>query len=147
MQLHQLKPIHKNKQRKRVGRGGKRGTYSGRGMKGQKSRAGRRFKPVIRELIKKYPKLRGYRFNPIKPKPEVINLGVLDKQFKDKEKVNPKILVERKIIGKVKGKVPKVKILGQGALTKSLIVQGCQVSKIAKEKIIKAKGKVYELVK
>ena len=38
MQLHQLKPIHKKKKPKTRGRGGKRGTYSGRGMKGQKSR-------------------------------------------------------------------------------------------------------------
>jgi large subunit ribosomal protein L15 len=62
MQLHQLKPIHKLKKRKRVGRGGKKGTYSGRGIKGQKARAGRRLKPAIRELIKRYPKLRGYKF-------------------------------------------------------------------------------------
>lgn len=62
MQLHELKPKHKRKKRKRVGRGGKRGTYSGRGIKGQKARAGRRLKPVIRELIKRYPKLRGYKF-------------------------------------------------------------------------------------
>ena len=68
MQIHQLKPTHKNKPRKRIARGGKRGTYSGKGMKGQKSRAGRRFKPVIRELIKKYPKLRGYRFKSLKKK-------------------------------------------------------------------------------
>lgn len=59
MQIHQLKPIHKPKKKKRVGRGGKKGTYSGKGMKGQKSRAGKRFKPMIRELIKRYPKLKG----------------------------------------------------------------------------------------
>ena len=62
MQLHELKPIHKLKRKKRIGRGGKRGTYSGRGIKGQKARAGRRLKPVIRDLIKRYPKLRGYKF-------------------------------------------------------------------------------------
>jgi len=61
MQLHQLSPKHKSKKRKRVGRGGKRGTYCGRGMKGQKSRAGAKFVPIIRGLIKRYPKLRGYR--------------------------------------------------------------------------------------
>ena len=52
MQLHQLKPSHKRKRPKRIGRGGKRGTYSGRGVKGQRSRAGRKFKPAIRELMK-----------------------------------------------------------------------------------------------
>lgn len=41
MQLHELKPKHKAKKKKRVGRGGKRGTFSGRGVKGQKARAGR----------------------------------------------------------------------------------------------------------
>lgn len=66
MQLNDLKPIHKNKKRKRVGRGGKRGTYSGRGQKGQLSRAGRKLKPVIREIIKRYPKLRGYKFKSFK---------------------------------------------------------------------------------
>ena len=39
MQIHELKPNHKRKTGKRIGRGGKRGTYSGRGVKGQKSRA------------------------------------------------------------------------------------------------------------
>jgi large subunit ribosomal protein L15 len=62
MQLHEIKPTHKLKKRKRVGRGGKRGTYSGRGQKGQLSRAGRKLKPLIREIIKRYPKLRGYKF-------------------------------------------------------------------------------------
>lgn len=61
MQLHELKPIHKRKKAKRVGRGGKRGTYSGRGQKGQRARAGRKMKPVVREIIKRYPKLRGYK--------------------------------------------------------------------------------------
>lgn len=59
MQLHELQPKHKLKKQKRIGRGGKRGTYSGRGIKGQKSRAGRKLKPAIREFIKRYPKLRG----------------------------------------------------------------------------------------
>lgn len=68
MQLHELRPKHKIKKGKRIGRGGKRGTYSGRGMKGQKSRAGTRFEPIIRGLIKRYPKLRGYRFKSAKRK-------------------------------------------------------------------------------
>lgn len=62
MQLHELKPNHKLKKTKRVGRGGKRGTYSGHGIKGQKSRAGRKMQPIIRNIIKRYPKLRGHKF-------------------------------------------------------------------------------------
>jgi large subunit ribosomal protein L15 len=59
MQLHEIKPIHKLKKKKRIGRGGKRGTYCGKGIKGQTSRAGARIRPEIRDLIKKIPKKRG----------------------------------------------------------------------------------------
>jgi large subunit ribosomal protein L15 len=144
MQLHELKPIHKQKKAKRVGRGGKHGTYSGRGIKGQKARAGRRLKPLIRDLIKKYPKLRGYKFKSkiqsSKFKTTIVNLETLERQFKSGERINPKVLLEKKIIRRIKGRIPKVKILGKGELTKKLIIKGCQVSKIAKEKIEKAGG-------
>ena len=142
MQLHELKLIHKPKKRKRVGRGGKRGTYSGKGIKGQKSRAGRRLKPVIRDLIKRYPKLRGYKSKRRKSNLVVVNVEVLEKKFKSSEKVSPKLLLEKKIIRRMKGKAPRVKILGRGKLTKSLIIENCQVSKSAKEKIEKAGGKI-----
>lgn len=66
MQLHELQPLHENKKEKRVGRGGKRGTYSGRGVKGQKSRAGHSIRPAERDLIQQIPKLRGYANNPKK---------------------------------------------------------------------------------
>jgi len=62
MQLHQIKPLNKRKSKRRVGRGGKRGTYCGRGMKGQRARTGAKVRPEIRDLIKKIPKIRGYRF-------------------------------------------------------------------------------------
>jgi len=146
MQLYELRPIHKRKKRKRVGRGGKRGTYAGRGIKGQKARAGRRLKPIIRELIKRYPKLRGYRqkskIKNQKLKIVILNLEILEKKFEKGELVNPKILLERRIIAKIKGKIPKVKILGKGELTKALVIENCQVSKSAKEKIEKADGTV-----
>lgn len=137
MQLHQLKPKHKLKKKKRIGRGGKRGTYSGKGIKGQKSRAGRKFAPVIRELIKKYPKLRGYRFKGQDKNLAIVNIGDLDKKFKESEVVNPKALLERKLIRRIKGKTPKVKILGRGELKKKLIIENCELSKSAKEKIEK----------
>ncbi|MBI3335133.1 MAG: hypothetical protein HY001_01370 [Candidatus Portnoybacteria bacterium] len=59
MQLHQISPLHKPKRAKRIGRGGKRGTYSGRGVKGQKARAGGRIRPQLRDFMMKVPKLRG----------------------------------------------------------------------------------------
>lgn len=59
MQLHEIHPTHKLKGKKRIGRGGKRGTYSGKGIKGQNSRAGAKVRPEMRDVIKKTPKLRG----------------------------------------------------------------------------------------
>ncbi len=147
MQLHQLKPIHKLKKKKRIGRGGKRGTYSGRGIKGQKSRAGRKFAPVIRGLIKKYPKLRGYRFKAKEKNLAVLNLEILDKKFNDSELVTPKSLLEKKIIPKIKGKIPKVKILGKGKITKKLIIENCELSKNAMGKIEKAGGIIKSKIK
>ncbi len=62
MQLHQIQTGTRKKEKKRVGRGGKRGTYCGRGIKGQRARAGAKIRPALRDLIKKIPKIRGYRF-------------------------------------------------------------------------------------
>ena len=165
MQLHQfLKPIHKEKRPKRVGRGGKRGTHSGRGVKGQSSRAGRKMKPIIRELIKRYSKLRGYKFKRVNLKPAVVNIEILEKKFKSADVISPKVLLEKRIIRRILGRLPKVKILGRRRhppttpLTKklitratakggkeglpSLIIEGCQVSKSAREEIEKAGGAI-----
>jgi large subunit ribosomal protein L15 len=149
MQLHQLKPIHKQKKPKRIGRGGKKGKYSGRGIKGQRARAGRRLKPVIREIIKKYPKLRGYKFKSrvLNSKFQTVNLEVLEKKFKDGEIVSPQTLLEKKLVRRIKGRIPKVKILGRGGITKKLIIQNCQIAKSAKEKIEKAGGKLNSKIK
>ncbi len=142
MQLHELKPIHKLKKKKRIGRGGKKGTYSGRGMKGQKSRAGTNYEPIVRSMIKKYPKLKGYRFSANPNKAAVVNLGVLEKSFQENDSVNPQTLLEKKLIARAKGKTPAVKILGQGKLTKALHVENCQLSEAAKNDIIEVKGTV-----
>jgi len=142
MQLHELQPKHRRKSKKRVGRGGKRGTYSGKGIKGQKSRAGRKFQPLIRQVIKRYPKKRGYRFNPPSQKPAIINVGVLNDKFKKNDSINPKILLQKKLIRKIKGKIPQVKILGKGKTNKPLLIEGCQTSKTAKQKIEQAGGKL-----
>ncbi len=142
MQIHQLKPKHANRDKKRVGRGGKKGTYSGKGNKGQKSRAGRKMVPIIRELIKRYPKLRGYRSFVLEDYSVVVNLQTLEKTSKDGEIISPDNLIKKGIIRMIKGKRPKVKILGSGKLTKQLVVEGCKVSKTAKEAIEKAGGTV-----
>jgi large subunit ribosomal protein L15 len=142
MQLHQIKQRHKNKKPKRIGRGGVHGFTSGRGSKGQSSRASQSRQPIIRELIKKYHKLRGYRFKSINLKPAVLNLEILDKKFESGEKVTPQILAEKNIVRRIRGLVPKVKILGGGNLKKALIFEGCFVSVSAKEKIVKAGGEI-----
>lgn len=133
MQLHELSPVHKAKKKKRIGRGGKRGTYSGRGQKGQLSRAGHKMPPVIRELIKKYPKLKGYRSRKSPDDVAVVNLGALSENFTASEIVTPKSLLEKGLIRRIDGRTPKVKILGEGKLTKKLTVRGCDVSDKARE--------------
>jgi len=132
MQLYQLKPIHKAKNKKRVGRGGKRGTYSGKGIKGQKSRAGHKIRPEIRDFIKKIPKQRGYRFKSFRTKPTIINLKDLNEKFSDGEVVSPKTLLNKELIAKVKGRMPEVKILGVGELKKKIKIEGCKISKSIK---------------
>src|SRR3989344_5256957 len=77
MQLHTLIPNHFSKAKKRIARGGKRGTYSGRGIKGQKSRAGHRIRPAERDLIIRLPKLRGFKNKSLVPKPDVLTVGEL----------------------------------------------------------------------
>ena len=142
MQIHELKPKHKNKGKKRIGRGGKKGTYSGKGQKGQSSRAGRKMVPIIRELIKKYPKLRGYRSFVLQDYKSVVNLETLEKASEDGDIINPENLIKKGIIHIIKGKKPEVKILGNGKLTKKLTIKNCKISKTAKEAVEKAGGTV-----
>lgn len=142
MQIHELKPKTKSKGKKRVGRGGKKGTYSGRGGKGQSARSGRKMVPIIRELIKRYPKLRGYRRFDFKKYVAVVNLDIIEKKFKDGEVVNAQALIEKEIVRKVKTKVPQIKILGRGKVEKKLIIEGLKVSETAKKAIEKAGGSV-----
>lgn len=142
MQLHQIKSKNTRKAKKRIGRGGKRGTYSGRGMKGQKSRSGNSKEPIIRAVIKRYPKLRGYRFKVRRQPLTAVNLALLEKNFQQGEIVSPKTLIEKGIIRKIKGRMPVVKILANGELNKKLIVKSCFTSEQAKSKIKKAGGKI-----
>jgi len=141
MQLHDLKPT-KSKSKKRVGRGGKRGTYSGRGMKGQKSRAGHKKAPVVRELLKKYHKLRGYKFNSINEKPAIVNVSDIEKLFNSGDVITPEALLEKNLIRKSSGSLPKVKVLGNGNITKKVTLKECISSKQAAQKIEGAGGSV-----
>ena len=144
MQLDTLKRKNPNKKAQQVGRGGTRGKTSGRGGKGQTARAGNKRRPQIRDIIKKLPKLRGYRFNSASIKSSIVNVAALI-IFETGAAVNPAVLFENNLVRRVGGVVPHVKILSKGELTKKLIVTGCTVSESAKAKIEKAGGSVAKL--
>ena len=141
MQLHTLKRNIPNRKAKQVGRGGTRGKTSGRGGKGQTARAGNKRRPQMRDIIKKLPKLRGYRFKSTTSKFSPINVGALN-VFEKGAIVNPESLLAKKLIRKLGGVAPKVKILGSGDIKVSISVEKCEVSKTAREKIEKAGGSI-----
>lgn len=141
LSLHTIKPaVGSKKKKKRVGRGGKRGTYSGKGLKGQKARSGTSgFKRRgMRPLIEATPKLRGFKSK--KPKPAILNLKDLN-IFKDGEKVTPQILRKKGLVDNIKN---GVKILGKGEIRVKIEVSNCQISASAKEGIEKLGGKIME---
>lgn len=147
MQLHHLKPNTTRPKSIRIGRGGKRGKTSGKGMKGQKSRTGNSTRPEMRDMIKKLPKRRGFGKNRARTvnnervEASVVNVATLEKFFTGGD-INPRILAAKGLI-KIRGvAAPVVKILGDGVLSKKFTVSGCQVSKVAREKILAAQGTV-----
>lgn len=141
MQIHNLKRVHPVKKTMQVGRGGKRGKTSGRGGKGQTARAGNKRRPEMRDLIKKLPKLRGRGVNPLKSFEErfvPINLALVEEVFNAGEQVSPISLVEKGVVEIRGGKLPKIKILGTGEITKKLSFERCAFSGSARAKIEKA---------
>lgn len=124
---------------RRVGRGGKRGTYSGRGIKGLGARAGGKMRPEERDIIKRFPKLRGYHFTPFRQKPVVVNFDALVKRFKDGDVVSPASLLASGLIRRVNGKTPAVKILGRGEVKKKIVFKDVQFSKRASIKMSQQK--------
>jgi large subunit ribosomal protein L15 len=144
MQLNQLKSKKPLQNKKRRGRGGKKGTYSGRGVKGQKSRAGSNFEPMIRPLIKRYHKKKGIGFHPSRLEKIIVQLEEVENKFSEGETVNSQTLKEKKIISFSPNSKFKVKILSSGELTKKLTFENCQFSKAAREQIEKAGGQIKD---
>ncbi|MEQ1561295.1 MAG: 50S ribosomal protein L15 [Nitrospira sp.] len=145
MQTHNLKREHPNKKPQQVGRGGTRGKTAGRGTKGQNARAGHKKRPEIRDFIKRIPKLRGRGKNlntSIESKPFVVNIGDINKVFKNGDVVSPATLIKAGLVKKVSGDLPRVKVLATGDLDKSLSFKDCSVSTTAKSAIEKAGGSV-----
>ena len=133
--MHRLVRNTPQRTSRRVGRGGKRGTYSGRGIKGLGARAGGKMRPEERDIIKRFPKLRGYRFTSFRQQPVVVNLDAIAKRFKDGDVVSPVSLMAHGLIRRVNGKTPMVKILGRGEIKKKLVFKDVQFSKRASMKL------------
>ncbi|MBI5732831.1 50S ribosomal protein L15 [Candidatus Jorgensenbacteria bacterium] len=138
MQLHNLKPNTASRKKKRIGRGGKRGTYSGRGQKGQSARSGHNIPSPSHELIMRIPKLRGVKNKPVRPKSIIINVGDLERVVQG-NLVNHQELIKKGIIA---NRHEPVKILGGGIVKKSFEVHGLKVSASARVKIESAGGKI-----
>ncbi len=150
LNLSTLGPAQKRKPRKRIGRGlgsGK-GRYSGRGIKGQKSRAGsHRMRPGFEggqmPIAMRLPKLRGNTsadampVGPHRTSTQPVNVRDLERVFEAGADVTPESLVEK---GLLKNLRIDVKILGDGELTKRLNVTAHLFSGSAREKIEAAGG-------
>jgi len=154
LNLSNLKPASPRKERKRVGRGmgsGK-GRYSGRGIKGQKSRAGSHkmragFEGGQMPIYMRLGKQRGpYSKDAMPVGPHrtfmaAVNIRDLDR-FDAGAEVTPQVLAEAGLIRNAK---TEVKILGQGDLSKKLAVSAHAFSATAREKIEGAGGSVTPL--
>jgi len=155
LNLSNLKPAQERKARKRVGRGlgsGK-GRYSGRGIKGQKSRSGSHKMPAGFEggqmpIDMRTGKLRGNTsadampIGPFRTYNQPVNVGSLEERFEAGADVTLEALKAAGLIAKL---AVDVKVLGEGELTKKLAVTAHSFSKSAVEKIEAAGGTVTRL--
>lgn len=138
-----IKPAFGSKRKvKRVGRGNGsgRGTYSGRGGKGQTARSGGKKRTQIRGFkpyLQKIPKVRG--FKSIYKKPETVTLETLNRLAEEGKEITPHFLKTRGVIGHTEN---GVKIVATGELKKKITVKGCKASKQAVEVIEKVGGSV-----
>ncbi len=153
--LSNLKPAQPRQERKRVGRGlgsGK-GRYSGRGIKGQKSRAGSHkmkagFEGGQMPIDMRLGKLRGNTsadampIGPFRTYSQPVNLRDLEDRFEAGAEVTPDSLVAA---GLLKNTKTDIKVLASGDLTKKLVVSAHGFSKTARAKIEAAGGSVVWL--
>lgn len=146
--LQTLKSLGGRRDRKRVGRGGKRGKTSGKGTKGQNARAGHKKRPELRDMIKKLPKRRGYGKNRARtvftdrPDAFPVSLATIEQYFENGAVVSPQTLAALGLFTVTGRTLPRVKILGKDGLTKKVSVSGCEVSAGAKLAIEKAGGTI-----
>ena len=131
MQCHTIAQKTKNRRARRIGRGGKRGTYSGRGIKGLGAHAGGKFRPEERDILKKIPKLRGHKFKAYRAKPAIVNLADIARVFSAGDTVSPDALLKKGLVRRIGGRAPRVKILGTGGAEKKFIFTDVLFSKTA----------------
>jgi large subunit ribosomal protein L15 len=145
MKLHARTPI-RGKRLQRIGRSGKRGSYSGRGVKGQRSRSGHRIRPAERDIILKIPKMRGFRNKEKQDAPIAFNLGQISIKLKSHAKTGAPLEISYALLKTAKllkkDYKRKVKILGTGDIAFPIAISGFEVSASAKAKIEKAGGSV-----
>jgi len=145
MEKFTLKRAHPNKTSTQVGRGGTRGKTSGRGGKGQTARAGNKRRPALRDAIKKIPKLRGRGVNSFKsfqPIASIITLTRIDAIVSQGAVLTRTLAVELGLVSKKAGKIPTIKILATGKITKKITVEGIPTSASAKAAIEAVGGTV-----
>ncbi len=147
MRQHELSPAPgSRKDRKRVGRGdgSGHGTYSGRGLKGQKSRSGYRMRPGFEggqlPLIKRLPRKRGFT-NIFRIEYSIVNLDRLNSFPADSE-VTPEVLLKAWVVKSLR---QPIKILADGQLKHPLVVKANRFSATARAKIEAAGGKAEEI--
>lgn len=132
----------KNKRIIGRGNGSSRGGTSGRGSNGQNARSGGGVRPGFEggqmPLYRRIAR-RGFSNYPFKVEYKTVNLKELNEKYADGETVNIESLKEK---GIVKGKNKKVKVLGDGEITRKLTVEVDKVSAGAKDKIEKAGGNI-----
>jgi len=145
MQNHTLSTDgSKTRKRKRIGRGDAsgNGSFSGKGMKGQKSRSGGGVRPGFEggqlPLIKRLPSLRGFT-NIFKTQYHAVNLDTILKVYPDGGEVSLETLVEKRVLKD--HKLP-LKVLGRGEINVNLTVSAHKFTKSAKEKIETAGGTI-----
>lgn len=138
--LNNLAAQKSRQRRKIVGRGGKKGTYSGKGNKGQKARSGGSVRPGFEggrtPLYRQIPKKRG--FTSLAEKLMVMNVDQLAGNFEEGDQVTAETLSKKGLVKSGSG----IKILGRGEISKKLIFKVEAVSASAKKKIEAAGGQV-----
>ena len=151
MKLHELRPgAGAHRQAKRLGRGHGSGKVktSGRGQKGQNSRAGAGPKPFFaggqNPWTMQVPQKRGFSRARFRVGAPVVNIGALDSHFANGDTVTIAELASRGLVNDGSGQTP-VKLLADGSLTKSLAVHVHRASRAAAEAVVVAGGSI-ELV-